>query len=103
MRLLLAIPLVRRPIVRNLGTGRLSAAWLDRAGDDDGHYYVSFGGLELVGSPPLKPITRTEHSKATNQVIYRILILYRLAGGSAFAAAMDLASPPIPARLFYLP
>lgn len=23
-----------------VGTGRLSAAWLDRAGDDDGHYYV---------------------------------------------------------------
>ncbi|SUG84892.1 APC family, aromatic amino acid transporter [Salmonella enterica subsp. enterica] len=29
--------------VRNLWEqGRLSAAWLDRAGDDDGHYYVFF-------------------------------------------------------------
>ncbi len=61
----------------------------------------SFGGLELVGitaaeaDNPEKSIP-----KATNRVIYRILIfLCRLPGRAALPCCRGRASPPIPARL----
>ncbi len=38
----------RRPLA-TCGTGWFPAARLHRAGDDDGDYHFSFGGLELVG------------------------------------------------------
>ncbi len=60
----------------------------------------SFGGLELVGITAAEA-DNPEQSipKATNQVIYRILIFISARWRFCFRCCHGLASPPIPAHL----
>jgi L-asparagine transporter-like permease len=59
----------------------------------------SFGGLELVGITAAEA-DNPEQSipKATNQVIYRILIFYVARSPSCFHCCRGRALPRIPAR-----
>jgi aromatic amino acid transport protein AroP len=75
--------------VRNLWEGRLPAARLYRAGNDDGDHHVLLrrsgaGGDHRCGSGQQESIP-----KATNQVIYRILIFYVGSLAVLLSAAVD--------------
>jgi L-asparagine transporter-like permease len=60
-----------------VGARRVLAARYLRTGNDDGYHHVLLRGLELVGITAAEA-DNPEQSipKATNQVIYRILIFY---------------------------
>ncbi len=90
----------RRPPCATCGNRAAFCRMADRAGDDDGHYYV-FVRRTGAGRITAAEADNPEQSipKATNQVIYRILIFISARWRFCFRCCHGLASPPIPAHL----